>query len=834
MLRAALLLLAVLAACPPAAAQREPVLPQIAVPHPYYFREMYLPQATSGPAAPAWSPDGRWLVFSMAGSLWRQRVEGTTAEQLTDGPGDDHQPDWAPDGRSIVFTRHDGQAMELMRLDPESGAVTALTSGGDVNLEPRLSPDGRRLAFVSTRGTGRFHIFIATVGEDGLTDVQPFAAERRSEVARYYYGAIDHEISPAWSPDGRELAYVSNPEIAHGSGAIWRRAVAGGEPILVRREETNWKARPEWTRDGKRVLYASYLGRQWHQLWIVPTGNGDHPLPLTYGDFDATAPRVSPDGKRVVFVSNEAGSTEIRIRELVGGSERRLEIGQRVWLHPTGRLVVETVDADGKPVPVRLAVRDAKGRPVAPEDAWLHADDGFDPARSAREVRYFHSTGRAEMTAPAGQLALTAWHGPEHRIVRDSAVVEAGATRTLRLTMLPLDLPDAWAGMESGDLHVHMNYGGTWRTTPERLVRMAAAEDLDRVFNLIVNKEQRIPDIGYFSPFPDAASTSAVTLHHAQEFHTSFWGHLGLPGLSDHLLLPDYAGYPDTAAASLYPDNATVADLAHAQGALVGYVHPFDVEPDPARDAALSNALPVDVALGKVDYMEIVGFSDHRATAAVWYRLLDCGFRLPAGAGTDAMANYASLRGPVGLNRVYARPEGENWLEGLRRGGGMATNGPLLGLAIAGQEPGADISLPPGRHELSVGGFLRSAVGVDHLELVVNGRVVRRYPLAEGGTHADIADRIEIEESAWILLRASGETADPYLLDLYPYATTSPVHVTVGGARRRSGAAAAYFLAWIDRVAETAARGPWNDEGERAAVLGHIAAARQVFETQCR
>lgn len=834
MRQAMMLILGMLLPALPGAAQRQPVLPQIKVPHSYYFREMYLPQITAGPASPAWSPDGTSLVYAMAGSLWRQRIDGTRAEQLTDGPGDDHQPDWAPDGRSIVFTRHDGQAMELMRLDLESGAVTALTSGGDVNIEPRLSPDGRRIAFVSTRGTGRFHIFTATLGGEGLADVRLFAAERRSDVVRYYYDAIDHEISPAWSPDGRELAYVGNPEIAHGSGAIWRRAVEGGAPVLVRREETNWKARPEWTRDGKRIVYASYLGRQWHQLWIVPTENGDYPIPLTYGDFDATSPRVSPDGRRIAYISNESGNTEIRIRELVGGGERRLEIGERVWRRPTGRIVIETVDGDGRPVPVRLAVRDARGRPVMPDDSWLHADDGFDPARSVREVRYFHSAGRVETTAPAGRIALTAWHGPEHHVVRDTALVKAGETLSLRLVIRPLDLPRSWEGMESGDLHVHMNYGGTWRATPERLVEMAKAEDLDRVFNLIVNKEQRIPDIGYFSPMPDAASTPAVTLHHAQEFHSSFWGHLGLLGLGDHLLLPDYAGYPHTAAASLYPDNATVADLAHEQGALVGYVHPFDAEPDPLRDAALSNALPVDVALGKVDYMEIVGFSDHRATAAVWYRLLDCGFRLPAGAGTDAMTNFASLRGPVGLNRVYVRPGDDGWLGGLRAGRSMATNGPLLALEVAGQEPGATIVLPSGRHSLPVGGFMRSAIAIDHLELVVNGTVARRYDLADARDRADIDDRITLEESAWILLRASNDAADPDLFDIYPYATTSPVYVRVGEDRQTSPEAAAYFLAWIDRIAGSVGQGPYNDETERAAILGHIAAARRAIEKQCR
>ncbi|MGB9236528.1 MAG: hypothetical protein WCC04_19135, partial [Terriglobales bacterium] len=55
-------------------AQREPVLKQIDLPHSYYYREMYLPQLTTGPSAAAWSPDSKALVYSMAGSLWRQEL----------------------------------------------------------------------------------------------------------------------------------------------------------------------------------------------------------------------------------------------------------------------------------------------------------------------------------------------------------------------------------------------------------------------------------------------------------------------------------------------------------------------------------------------------------------------------------------------------------------------------------------------------------------------------------------------------------------------------------------------------------------------------------------
>ena len=82
--------------------QREQVLNQIKVPHDYYFREMYLPQLTTGPSSVSWSPDGEEVVYSMAGSLWRQRVNEGNATQLTNGPGYDYQPDWSSDGSLIV------------------------------------------------------------------------------------------------------------------------------------------------------------------------------------------------------------------------------------------------------------------------------------------------------------------------------------------------------------------------------------------------------------------------------------------------------------------------------------------------------------------------------------------------------------------------------------------------------------------------------------------------------------------------------------------------------------------------------------------------------------
>jgi TolB protein len=324
-----------------------------------------------------------------------------------------------------------------------------------------------------------------------------------------------------------------------------------------------------------------------------------------------------------------------------------------------------------------------------------------------------------------------------------------------------------------------------------------------------------------------------VLIMHAQEFHTSFWGHLGLLHLSDHILTPDFSAYQHTALASPYPHNGAVADLAHAQGALVGYVHPFDTVPDPAKDASLTNELPADVANGKVDYMEIVGFSDHRSTAAVWYRLLNLGFRLPAGAGTDAMANYANLRGPVGMNRVFLDTGGDASpaavKAALKTGRTFASNGPLLGLELDGKHPGDTVTRTgPGKLRYRIA--LRSPVAVDHLEIVQNGKVVKAFALSGDRRRLDAAGELQIDTGGWLLLRAWNATSDPEVLDLYPYATTSPIYLDLPGGPPRDPQDASYFAAWLDRaIAEAGSRTDYRNEQERQATLDYLRRARDRY-----
>ncbi|MCB0498596.1 MAG: CehA/McbA family metallohydrolase [Cyclobacteriaceae bacterium] len=820
-------------------AQREPVLNQIKVPHDYYFREMYLPQFTTGPGSATWSPDGMEVAFSMAGSLWRQRVNGGTATQLTNGQGYDYQPDWSPDGRWIVFTRYTGQAMELQLLDVSNGHVAPLTAGGDVNLDPRFSPDGAQLAFVSTKNTGHFRIWTGPLKE-GKLESRPLSPERETKTPRYYYSQWDHQLSPSWSPDGTQLVFVANPDIVYGTGSIYTAPVAHPDQLtLIQKEETSWRNRPDWSPDGKRIVYASYLGRQWHQLWMTTASGDGNPYPLTYGKFDATHPRWSPDGKHMAYISNEGGNTALWILDVLGGKTYPLPLDKRVYLAPPSTLTIKTIQPGGGEVPARISVTGEDGRSYAPADAWAHADDAFDRGQQAFENLYFHSTGTARVSVPKGKATVTIFRGLENAI--QTQTVDMATDQAITVTVPSLPLPNNWKGhWISGDVHVHMNYGGHYRNTPTRMVAQAKAEDLDIVFNTIVNKEQRIPDMDYFSTLPDTASTPDVLLTHAQEHHTSFWGHLGLLGLAGHYLIPGYSAYPNTASQSAYPTNSVIADLAHRQGALVGYVHPFYEIPNPLTES-ISNALPVDVALGKVDYYEVVGFSWPRQSAEVWHRLLNCGFRISAAGGTDAMANYASLRGPVGINRTYVHMEEvpgnplqkeKAWLNGLKNGKTMATNSALLNFEVNGGSPGDEVRLQGKKSRVSYNGFMRSVVPMDHLEIIGNGKVLKSFDLKGDRTSADISGTLVVDKSMWVLLRAWNDRANASIQDYYPYATTGPIYLTANNAPIRSPEDAHYFVQWIDKVHEAASRQVYLTEEERNLVLDSIQKARGVFEAQ--
>ncbi len=121
-------------------------------------------------------------------------------------------------------------------------------------------------------------------------------------------------------------------------------------------------------------------------------------------------------------------------------------------------------------------------------------------------------------------------------------------------------------------------------------------------------------------------------------------------------------------------------------------------------------------------------------------------------------------------------------------------------------------------------------VPVDHLEVVCNGHVVRDLKLSGDRQSAEAKGTIPISQSGWCVLRASSDKPEHPVLDDYVYATTSPIYVSVAGSVPKPTEDAAYFIAWIDRLAEAAkANQNWNTAAESDSVLQTLDRARQVY-----
>ena len=534
----------------PLSAQRKPVLPQIDLPHPYYYRELYLPQLTSGPSSVSWAPDSKEIVYSMAGSLWRQKLDSEVAVQLTDGAGYDYQPDWSPDGKTIIYVSYQKDAMELWLLDVASGKTAQLTSGGAVNVEPRWSPDGKRMVFVSTQFNKRFHIFRADVRDGKLENLVRLTGETKSDLPRYYYSQYDTEINPVWTRDGQEILFISNQGHIHGTGGFWRmKAEPGTTAREIHYEETSWKARPDFSPDGSRMVYSSYLGGQWHNLWLMPA-NGADAFPVSYGDFDHTNVRWSPDGTKIAFISNSSdddrGNLQLAFQTFPGGAKQEIHIASRRYLRPHAQLDVQVLDEQGSSTLARISVTDAAGRFCAPIGNWIHADDAFDRSQRPFEAHYFYNRFRdadhGDLEVPMGKLTIEISRGPRYvPETREVLVTKTGVpSQTIRLRLVGA-IDDRSGHWMSSDLHVHGNYGGTYKNDRYALVDQAEGEDVDIANNLVVNKEQRFPDIALFEQ-PNSLRDPDHQIVRGQEFHTSYWGHRGILHLKDHLLLPGYAG----------------------------------------------------------------------------------------------------------------------------------------------------------------------------------------------------------------------------------------------------------------------------------------------------
>ena len=225
-------------------------------------------------------------------------------------------------------------------------------------------------------------------------------------------------------------------------------------------------------------------------------------------------------------------------------------------------------------------------------------------------------------------------------------------------------------GWFSGENHIHANYGYGRHNTPLSVLDMCEGEDLNVGNIMVANSDgDGVFDRQLFLGRPDPHSKPRSIVYWNEEFRSTLWGHMTLIDLK-HLVEPIFTGFKDTTNPWDVPTNADIAERTHHQHGAVSYTHPANNPESPYDGAYSAKGLPVDAALGRIDTLDVMGFG-YEASLRLWYRLLNCGFRLPAAAGTDCFLNRINSY-PPGWGRAYVQLTNglayKGWVEGQRAG----------------------------------------------------------------------------------------------------------------------------------------------------------------------
>lgn len=286
-----------------------------------------------------WTPDARTILFVRGGdanrqgdvpnptsdpagveqTIWRVSLDGGEPVRISAG----NNPTVSPRGDMVVLTRR-GQIYSASLNGSGEPAQLIRARGAARSL--RFSPDGSRLAFVSARGD---HSFI------GVYDFS-------SQTLRFIAPGIDDDIEPAWSSDGRQIAFIRIP--ASTTGSLFR-AVRRAQPwmIMIADVAANtsrvvWRAREGtgsafwpvsaesqllWTADDQIIF--PHEGDGWLHLYSVPARGGTARL-LTPGDFEVEQVTLAPDRRTIIFNSNQGDINRRHLWRTTSGDARPTQI----------------------------------------------------------------------------------------------------------------------------------------------------------------------------------------------------------------------------------------------------------------------------------------------------------------------------------------------------------------------------------------------------------------------------------------------------------------------------------------------------------------------------
>lgn len=219
------------------------------------------------------------FVSNLSGTyqLYTINPDGSDMRQITNLPPTENAlwfPDYSPDGRQIVFTHDMTGALELYTINADGSGLTQVTHDGLVDLFPRWSPDGQRFVFLST-------------------------------------------------------------SLKNGAGVITTMRINGSDRVVLTDDIPYDSYQPEYTPDGKQIVFASQSGGLVSAVWIMNT-DGSHKRRLTSAALEAGGPGISPDGKRLAFYSqqNTPKPGAVWVMNVDGTAQRRLTPLGRFDIYP--------------------------------------------------------------------------------------------------------------------------------------------------------------------------------------------------------------------------------------------------------------------------------------------------------------------------------------------------------------------------------------------------------------------------------------------------------------------------------------------------------------------